>query len=48
MSLRLRRLGYDVTVLDNNPCAGGRAQVYELGNYKFDAGPPSSPRLFFR
>ena len=48
MSLRLRRLGYDVTVLDNNPCAGGRAQVYELGNYKFDAGPTviTAPFLF--
>lgn len=48
MSLRLRRLGYDVTVLDNNPSAGGRAQVYELGNYKFDAGPTviTAPFLF--
>ena len=36
MSLRLRRLGYEVEVFDNNPKAGGRAQVYELGNFKFD------------
>ena len=25
MSLRLRRLGYDVSVVDNNPKAGGRS-----------------------
>ena len=48
ISLRLRRLGYDVTVLDNNPKAGGRAQVYNLGNYKFDGGPTviTAPFLF--
>nr|ABL97829.1 crtI/crtB [uncultured marine bacterium HF10_49E08] len=48
MSLRLRRLGYDVSVLDNNPKAGGRAQVYELGEYKFDGGPTviTAPFLF--
>ena len=39
MCLRLKRLGYQVTVVDNNPKAGGRAQVYELGKYKFDGGP---------
>ena len=31
-SLRLRRLGYEVTVVDNNPQAGGRAQVYEMND----------------
>ena len=48
MSLRLRRLGYEVTVIDNNPKAGGRAQVYNLGKYKFDAGPTviTAPFLF--
>ena len=48
ISLRLRRLGYDVSVYDNNPKAGGRAQVYELGEYKFDAGPTviTAPFLF--
>ena len=48
MSLRLRRLGYDVSVIDNNPKAGGRAQVYGLGEYKFDAGPTviTAPFLF--
>ena len=48
MSLRLRRLGYDVTVFDNNPLPGGRAQVYRRGQYKFDAGPTviTAPFLF--
>ena len=48
MSLRLRRLGYQVTVIDNNPMAGGRAQVYNIGNYKFDGGPTviTAPFLF--
>ena len=38
-ALRLRRLGYAVTVIDNNPKAGGRAQVYEIDGFIFDAGP---------
>ena len=48
MSLRLRRLGYEVSVVDNNPKAGGRAQVYEIGKYKFDGGPTviTAPFLF--
>ena len=47
-ALRLRRLGYEVTVVDNNPQAGGRAQVYEMNGYKFDAGPTviTAPFLF--
>ena len=48
MALRLRRLGYGVSILDNNPKAGGRAQVYEEGGYKFDGGPTviTAPFLF--
>ena len=48
MALRLRRLGYGVCVLDNNPKAGGRAQVYEEAEYKFDGGPTviTAPFLF--
>ena len=48
MALRLRRLGYEVSVVDNNPMAGGRAQVYKHGDYKFDAGPTviTAPFLF--
>lgn len=47
-ALRLRRLGYQVTVVDNNPQAGGRAQVYEMNEFKFDAGPTviTAPFLF--
>ena len=47
-ALRLRRLGYAVTVIDNNPKAGGRAQVYEINGFKFDAGPTviTAPFLF--
>lgn len=48
MALRLRRLGYDVSLIDNNPMAGGRAQVYRAGDFKFDAGPTviTAPFLF--
>ena len=48
MALRLRRLGYDVTVYDNNPLPGGRAQVYQENGHKFDAGPTviTAPFLF--
>ena len=48
MGLRLRRLGYEVTIIDNNPMAGGRAQVYRKKAYKFDAGPTviTAPFLF--
>ena len=47
-ALRLRRLGYAVTVIDNNSRAGGRAQVYEMNGFKFDAGPTviTAPFLF--
>lgn len=48
MGLRLRRMGYEVCIVDNNPIAGGRAQVYREGVYKFDAGPTviTAPFLF--
>ena len=47
-ALRLKNLGYDVTVYDNNPMPGGRAQVYRKNGYKFDAGPTviTAPFLF--
>jgi phytoene desaturase len=46
-ALRLRRIGYAVTVIDNNPKAGGRAQVYEINGFKFDAGPTVITAPFF-
>ena len=38
-ALRLRAKGYDVTVLDRAKMPGGRAQVFEAGGYRHDAGP---------
>ncbi len=35
----LARAGHDVTVLDNNDRAGGRATVWDLEGYRFDLGP---------
>ncbi len=38
-ALRLRAKGYHVTVLERCAQAGGRAQVFERGGYRHDAGP---------
>jgi phytoene desaturase len=38
-AVRLRRRGYDVTVLEALDQAGGRARVFERGGFRFDAGP---------
>ena len=38
-SLRLRKKGYDVEIIDRCLSIGGRAQVYESKGFKFDAGP---------
>ena len=38
-SLRLRALGYRVTVLEALDQAGGRARVFRRGGFTFDAGP---------
>ena len=47
-ALRIRRLGHDVTVYEKLESAGGRAQVFEQGGYKHDAGPTviTAPFLF--
>lgn len=47
-SLRLRARGYDVTVYDRCGRLGGRAQVFERGGYRHDAGPTviTAPFLF--
>jgi phytoene desaturase len=47
-ALRLRAKGYDVTVLDRCPRAGGRAQVFERDGFRHDAGPTvlTAPFLF--
>ena len=47
-ALRLRKLGYEVTLLERLQSLGGRAQVFERGGYRHDAGPTviTTPFLF--
>ena len=47
-ALRLRALGYEVTLLERLQSIGGRAQVFERGGYRHDAGPTviTAPFLF--
>ena len=47
-SLRLKALGYDVTLLEKLEQLGGRARVFKKKGYTFDAGPTviTAPILF--
>lgn len=47
-ALRLRARGHEVTIIDRCPRLGGRAQVFEKGGYRHDAGPTviTAPFLF--
>ena len=47
-ALRLRALGYRVTLMERLGSLGGRAQVFKRGGYKHDAGPTviTAPFLF--
>jgi phytoene desaturase len=47
-ALRLRKRGYDVTIIDKQDKLGGRAYVFKRGGYTFDAGPTviTAPFLF--
>ena len=47
-AVRLGARGYRVTVLEKLDAPGGRAYVYELGGFRFDAGPTviTAPFLF--
>ena len=47
-ALRLRALGYEVSLLERLDSLGGRAQVFERGGYRHDAGPTviTAPFLF--
>jgi phytoene desaturase len=47
-ALRLRALGYEVTLLERLDNLGGRAQVFNRGGYRHDAGPTviTAPFLF--
>ena len=38
-ALRLKAQGLDVLVLENNSYAGGKLSSFNLGQYRFDAGP---------
>ena len=47
-ALRLKAKGYTVSVFDRCPQLGGRAQVFERGGFRHDAGPTviTAPFLF--
>ena len=47
-ALRMRARGYDVTLIDRLSAIGGRAQVFERGGFRHDAGPTviTAPFLF--
>ncbi|MEJ6558994.1 MAG: phytoene desaturase family protein, partial [Candidatus Thioglobus sp.] len=47
-ALRLKALGYDTTLMERLGSLGGRAQVFERGGYRHDAGPTviTAPFLF--
>ena len=47
-ALRLKALGYDITLMERLGSLGGRAQVFERGGYRHDAGPTviTAPFLF--
>ncbi len=47
-ALRMRASGYDVTIVDRLSAIGGRAQVFERGGFRHDAGPTviTAPFLF--
>ena len=47
-ALRLKAIGYNVTLLERLDSLGGRAQVFEQGGYRHDAGPTviTAPFLF--
>ena len=46
-ALRVRRLGYRVTIVDRMPAIGGRARVFRQDGFTFDAGPTviTAPQL---
>ena len=48
VALRMRARGYSVTLIDRLKAIGGRAQVFEKGGFRHDAGPTiiTAPFLF--
>jgi phytoene desaturase len=47
-ALRMRAKGYSVTIVDRLQAIGGRAQVFQRGGFRHDAGPTliTAPFLF--
>ena len=47
-ALRMRAKGFEVTLVDRLQAIGGRAQVFERGGFRHDAGPTliTAPFLF--
>jgi phytoene desaturase len=47
-ALRMRAKGYSVTIVDRLQAIGGRAQVFQKGGFRHDAGPTliTAPFLF--
>ena len=46
-ALRLRALGYNVTLIEKLDQVGGRARVFKRSGYTFDAGPTVITAPFF-
>ena len=48
VSLRLKKLGYETTIIEKLDDIGGRARVFEVNGFKHDAGPTviTAPFLF--
>ena len=48
VALRMRAKGFEVTLVDRLQAIGGRAQVFERGGFRHDAGPTviTAPFLF--
>ena len=47
-SLRLKAKGYKVTLIEKHPDLGGRARVFQKGEFIYDGGPTviTAPYLF--
>jgi Phytoene dehydrogenase and related proteins len=48
VSLRLKKLGFDTTIIEKLDTLGGRARVFKVNGFKHDAGPTviTAPFLF--
>ena len=47
-ALRLKKIGFEVTLVERLDMLGGRARVFQKGGYRHDAGPTviTAPFLF--